>query len=143
MVGNRESILEYDRKYSMLFLLEYLERNLGGHGNGLVLIKNHKIVFFKKGVSYTVTEIYDELIKNDYDYALFHTRLASIGEINDNNCHPFVNSNTALAMNGTIVKFFSLASKKRISDTEFLFDKIKNTTLVEMLKELIRYLKNQ
>lgn len=141
MIGNKESILEYDKTYSMLYLLTYLEKSLGGHGNGLVLIKNHKIIFFKKGVEYTVSEIYDELIKKDYDYALFHTRLASIGDINDSNCHPFVNeeNDSALAMNGTIVKFFSFANKKKISDTEFLFERIKNLNLIEMLKELIKY----
>lgn len=58
----------------------------------------------------------------DYDWCLFHTRLASVGEKNDNNCHPFRRGDFVLAMNGT-EKSVSFVSKVRnITDTEAIID---------------------
>ena len=68
---------------------------------GFALLKNKKIIKIEKGVKLDVRDIAQILRKTDYDWALFHTRLASIGTISDENCHPFVRNNMLLAMNGT------------------------------------------
>ena len=57
---------------------------------GVALLKDNKIIKIEKGVKLDVRDIAQLLRKTDYDWALFHTRLASIGTISDENCHPFV-----------------------------------------------------
>ena len=68
---------------------------------GFALMKNKKLIKFEKGVNLDVREIAKILKNTDYDWALFHTRLASIGEKCDENCHPFKRGNMVMAMNGT------------------------------------------
>ena len=55
----------------------------------------------KKNTDLSIEEIAEDLRTTNYDYALFHTRLASVGSVCRSNVHPFVFSpDFALAMNG-------------------------------------------
>lgn len=98
--------------------LSWLEKDCGGHGNGLVLIKDNKIIFFKKGLKYSTDEIERKLRTTRYDWALFHTRIASFGEVSDDNCHPYVHGRKVLAMNGTESWFKGPAKMLNTTDTE-------------------------
>lgn len=126
LLGKKETILRYNEKYNILKLLDHLVNELGGHGNGLVLIKDRKIIYYRKGIRYYTDEVYKSMISKDYDYCIFHTRLASIGEISDENCHPFVYNNSCICMNGTMTEYNRYLIKDNITDTEYLFNKIKD-----------------
>ena len=129
LLGSYKGIKLYHKRYDITNLLSHLERELGGNGNGLVLIKDNIIKFYKKGVKYHVNEIGKTLIREEYDYAIFHTRLASIGEVIDSNCHPYVYENTCLSMSGTIIELAEEAINRNITDTEIIFESVKNLEL--------------
>ena len=84
---------------------------------GFALMKNKKLIKFEKGVNLDVREIAKILRNTDYDWALFHTRLASIGEKCDENCHPFKRGNMVMAMNGTERSVSFLSKINDITDT--------------------------
>lgn len=100
---NKEGVKLIDKEYGGLEnFLSFLILERGGNGCGLTLVKDSQIIYFKKGVDYSLEEIATTMRKFDYDYAHFHTRLATIGSITDSNCHPFVYSLSFEAcMNGT------------------------------------------
>ena len=91
---------------------------------GVALLKDNKIIKIEKGVKLDVRDIAQLLRKTDYDWALFHTRLASIGTISDENCHPFVRNNMLLAMNGTENSVSFLSKVTEITDTEAILETI-------------------
>lgn len=105
-------------------LLFDLEVSFGGHGNGLVLIKDKQLVTYKKGVDFSVEESANLMLTLDYDWAIWHTRLASAGKQNDANCHPFVHVDDdgnilVWAMNGTEMSTVKIAAMLGdITDTE-------------------------
>ena len=71
-----------------------------------------------KGVKLTNAEITDEIltqIKN-LKWIIYHTRLASVGNINDRNCHPFEDNGRVMAMNGTERRYNVV--NKNLTDTE-------------------------
>lgn len=129
LLMNKEGEKDIEQIYGLDKYLKYLEKQLGGHGNGFALLKNNKVIKLEKGVKLNVKDIANVLRKTDYDWALFHTRLASIGTICDKNCHPFKRKNIVLAMNGTekTVEFFSNAMK--ITDTEAILEIINKYNL--------------
>ncbi len=45
---------------------------------GFALLKNKQVIKFEKGVNLDVRDIARILRKTNYDWALFHTRLASV-----------------------------------------------------------------
>ena len=102
VVGNKKGYLLIDKEYGELeHFLGWLVFERGGSGNGILLMKDNKIIKFKKNIDLSIEEISNDLRTTDYDYALFHTRLASVGSVCRSNVHPFVFSpNFALAMNG-------------------------------------------
>lgn len=76
----------------------------------------------------------------DYDTLVFHTRIASCGEIDDERCHPFMYGGTggsnALAMNGTVYNLTEFANAMRLTDTEVvcrLLDKTKDVEEAERI----------
>ena len=87
-------------------------------GNGLILVKENKVIYVKKGVDYKTYQIANKLAKTDYDYALFHTRIRSVGKVSDNNCHPFRFGSTYVMMNGTESGYSGIADMLGITDTE-------------------------
>ncbi len=102
VVGNKKGYMAIDKEYGGLeHYLSWLVFERGGNGNGIVFVKDKRIVKFKKNIDLSIEEIADDLRKTDYDYALFHTRLASVGSVCRSNVHHFVFSpDFALAMNG-------------------------------------------
>lgn len=102
VVGNKKGYLSIDKNYGGLeHFLSWLVFERGGSGNGIIFIKDNKIIKFKKNTDLSIEEISNDLRLTDYDYALFHTRLATVGSVCRSNVHPFVFSpEFALAMNG-------------------------------------------
>lgn len=106
-------------------------------GIGFSLLKDGKIIKYEKGLNLDVRDIAKAIRKTDYDWAIFHTRYASIGEKSDKNCHPFKNGNMVLAMNGTETSVKFLSNIKEITDTEAILDIIKKYNLgITALKKL-------
>ncbi len=89
---------------------------------GFALMKGEKIIKFEKGVNLDVRDIAKVLMKTNYDWALFHTRLASVGTRCDKNCHPFKRGDTILAMNGTERTVGFLSETMDITDTEAILE---------------------
>ncbi len=103
VVGNKKGYMTIDKEYGGLeHYLSWLIFERGGSGNGIVFVKDKRIIKFKKDINLSVEEIAEDLRKIDYDYALFHTRLATVGSVCRSNVHHFVFSpQFAFAMNGS------------------------------------------
>jgi predicted glutamine amidotransferase len=125
---NNKGIRYVEEKYGLEKLFNYLERQLGGHGNGICFIYKDGSYFIRKGVELTNAEIAEEiLMKIDHlKWIIYHTRLASVGSINDRNCHPFNNEGRVMAMNGT-ERDYTVANKN-LTDTENILITTKNIT---------------
>lgn len=125
---NNKGIRYVEEKYGLEKLFNYLERQLGGHGNGVCFIYNDGSYFIRKGVNLTNEEIAEEVLMkvNHIKWIIYHTRLASIGNINDRNCHPFNNNGRVMAMNGTERNYTVVNSS--LTDTENILLTTKNIT---------------
>ena len=55
---NKEGEKQIDMQYGLDKYLKYLEKQLGGHGNGYALMKDGKVIKFEKGVNLDVRLIY-------------------------------------------------------------------------------------
>jgi len=115
---NKNGEREIERSYGLTNFLSYLEQSFGGHGNGVSLLRDGKVVCLQKGVNLTVKEISNIIRKKNYDWCIFHTRLASVGSKSDKNCHPFMIGTEVMAMNGTERTEKLLTKVKDITDTE-------------------------
>lgn len=111
-----------NKRYGLYKYLKYLEKSYGGHGNGYIAVKNKKIVSYSKGVKLDVKDIARQLRNIEYDWAIFHTRFASVGNKSDRNCHPFIKGINIMAMNGTEGSVSFLSDAKDITDTEAILD---------------------
>ena len=102
VLGNKKGYLLIDKDYGGLeHYLSLLIFERGGNGNGILFIKNNRIFKYNKNTNLSIEEIANDLRTINYDYALFHTRLATVGSVSRSNVHPFVFSpEFALAMNG-------------------------------------------
>ena len=111
-------IRHVEREYGLVNLFNYLERQLGGHGNGICFIYNDGSYYIKKGVELTNAEIVEDILMriDHLKWIIYHTRLASVGSINDSNCHPFEDNGRVIAMNGT-ERNYSVVNKN-LTDTE-------------------------
>ncbi len=78
LLMNKKGEREIERIYGLDKYLKYLERQLGGHGNGFALLKDNKLIKFEKGVNLDVRDIANSIRKTNYDWCLFHTRFASV-----------------------------------------------------------------
>ena len=115
---NKNGEKEIEKNYGLTEFLSYLERSFGGHGNGVSLLKDGKVICLQKGVNLSVKEISNIIKKKNYDWCIFHTRLASVGSKSDKNCHPFMIGTEVMAMNGTERTEKLLTKVKDITDTE-------------------------
>ena len=115
---NKEGIKYVEGWYGLENLFNYLERQLGGHGNGICFIYNDGSYYIKKGVNLSNAEIAEEVLMkiNHIKWIIYHTRLASVGNINDRNCHPFADNGRVMAMNGTERNYTVV--NKNLTDTE-------------------------
>lgn len=119
---NKQGEKEINKRYGLGNYLKFLEDRFGGHGNGVIAVKNKKIVLYSKGVKLDVRDIAKQLKSLQYDWAIFHTRFASVGSKSDRNCHPFVKGRYIIAMNGTEEAVSFLSDAKDITDTEAILD---------------------
>ena len=121
---NKEGEKEIENTYGLSKYFKYLENQLGGHGNGYSLMKNGKVIDYNKGINLDVRDIAKKMQNTDYDWAIFHTRWASVGSKSDKNCHPFRREDTVLAMNGTEPSVSFIADTTEMTDTESILDLI-------------------
>lgn len=100
---NNEGIRHIEEEYGLEYMFDYLERRLGGHGNGICLVYNDGSYEINKGVMLTNAEIAKDILTkiSRIKWIIYHTRLASVGSINNRNCHPFEDNGRVMAMNGT------------------------------------------
>lgn len=125
---NNAGIKYVEKEYGLENLFDYLEKQLGGHGNGICFIYNDGTYFIKKGVNLTNKEIARRVIA-DIDcikWIIYHTRLASVGSINNRNCHPFEDNGRVMAMNGTERDYTVV--NEYLTDTENILLSTKNIT---------------
>jgi predicted glutamine amidotransferase len=115
---NIEGIKHIEREYGLENLFNYLEKQLGGHGNGICYIYNDGSYYIEKGVDLTNHDIAEGVMSRmkHLKWIIYHTRLASVGNINNRNCHPFECNGNVLAMNGTERKYTVV--NKHLTDTE-------------------------
>lgn len=127
-MANNAGIKYIEENYGLEHLFDYLERQLGGHGNGICFIYNDGSYFIRKGVELSNAEIVEEIMMkiNHIKWIIYHTRLASVGSINDRNCHPFSNNGRVMAMNGT--ERNCAIVNKNLTDTENILLTTKNIT---------------
>lgn len=123
---NNEGIKHIEREYGLENLFNHLEKQLGGHGNGICFIYNDGSYYINKGVGLTNKEIAEEVLSKikHLKWIIYHTRLASIGVISDRNCHPFENNGRVMAMNGT--ERNCTVVNKNLTDTENILLSSKN-----------------
>lgn len=126
---NNEGIRHIEREYGLEKFFNYLERQLGGHGNGICFIYNDGSYYINKGVMLTNAEIAEDVLLKlrNLKWIIYHTRLASVGNINDRNCHPFNNNNRVMAMNGTERNY--TVANKNLTDTENILLTTKDITM--------------
>lgn len=125
---NNEGIRYIEEQYGLENLFNYLEKQLGGHGNGVCLIYNDGSYYIRKGVNLTNAEIVEEVLTKikHLKWIIYHTRLASVGSINDGNCHPFADNGRVVAMNGTERNY--MVVNKSLTDTENILLSTENIT---------------
>ena len=96
------------------------------------------IIETHKGVDLPVKDIAHTLVhcSKIYDVAIFHTRVASVSDVSDSNCHPYISGNDALAMNGTLYEFRDVARALKITDTEVAFNLVRGLSLEKTIAAL-------
>ncbi|AEG58987.1 class II glutamine amidotransferase [Desulforamulus ruminis] len=101
-------------------VFEFLEASMGGHGNGVAYVKKEK-VYIRKGLKFPVSKASKLAFNSCAEWFIFHTRWASMGEVSNQNCHPFQYGRIVAAMNGTEFGLRSLSrAMGEITDTEAL-----------------------
>lgn len=125
---NNEGIRHIEREYGLENLFNHLERQFGGHGNGICFIYNDGSYYINKGVGLTNSEIAEDVLLKlrHLKWIIYHTRLASVGSISDRNCHPFSNNGRVMAMNGTERNCTMV--NKNLTDTENILLTTNNIT---------------
>lgn len=138
LIGTSNAIRLYHRLHRFNTLLSHLERECGGHGNGMSLHRDGAIVEARKGVNLRTSKIAEVLLRSSktYDVAIFHTRTASVNVVSDSNCHPFIHGNDALAMNGTLSEFREVAQALGVTDTEVAFNLVHGLPLEKTIAVL-------
>lgn len=136
---NRADFRAYDKQYGILKLMNHLEKECGGHGNGYALIKDGKIIETRKGQGLTNEEIYGRISVLKWDYLVYHTRINSMGGRGDANCHPFVQDNDCLAMNGTEHSLRTMSDAFGRTDTECIFKNMAGLGLEQTTRALVEF----
>ena len=83
-------------------LFKELEKSMGGDGNGVGGFRKHEPLI-SKSLKTPVEEFAKAWSDFEWDCGfVFHTRRASVGNIDTTNCHPFIWGNTITVHNGHI-----------------------------------------
>lgn len=120
---NKKGFKNMEESFGVKLFFDFLEKAMGGQGNGYLFVKSGKIVGYDKGVKLSNEEIVNIANTTDFDWLLYHTRVVSKGNVCDEQCHPFVSpdNNLAIAMNGTESHFGEIGKLMGTSDTDALF----------------------
>jgi len=123
-------------------ILSHLEKEAGGDGNGLGGFVNGVASMIKD-----VTRITDsfalDMLRSEWDTGvLFHTRRASVGQVNNDNCHPFVWNNSITIHNGHIdgsglMKLMMLENIEKYANDGWTFERLSNVTDSEIMAYFI------
>ena len=126
---NVKSLAEY---------LKQIEKNGGGHGNGIGYKIRGKYVI-RKGVKFSMDKIANFIKANQEMLrygVLIHSRLASTSKVSDNRCHPILSPNKRYAIihNGTLSNHYIINTLLKIIGYHGLNDHDTKTlaTLIEM-----------
>jgi len=104
---------------------------MGGDGNGIGgFIGGHPLV--SKSTKATADKFVSDMQWDNNRY-IFHTRRASVGSIDDDNCHPFIWGNTITMHNGHIdgagvLKLMMLENLDQYEDDGWTLEKLSNST---------------
>ena len=133
LLNNKGIRLAEEKLGGIKMLFDELEESFGGHGNGVAIYRKDGTVDIKKGAKLTNKEIAKMVLKdlNSVEYVIYHTRLASVAKISDENCHPFECNGKVMVMNGTERAF---NFNNGLTDTENLL--VSLATVDDMKKAL-------
>ncbi len=98
-----ERLSEFPNCNDLASFLRGLEIRDGGNGNGVVLFGDGSVLHYERGVDMQPERAAAILEGRDYEWAVFHSREASVGSVHDENCHPFViegKHHLVMAVNG-------------------------------------------
>lgn len=122
-IMNKSGFDMLEKKIGALKYFDFLEKQCGGHGNGLAISNGKRVILMKKGLEYTNKMIVDDILKmKNFKYIIYHTRVSSAGKISTPNCHPFLKNHMCLCMNGTETSFAMLGRAIDKTDTELILD---------------------
>lgn len=139
IITNRTDFLSYDKQYGIPKLFAHLEKQCGGHGNGYALIRGGHIIETRKGQHLSNEEIYKNIVNKRWDYLVWHTRINSMGGESDANCHPFVQDEDCLAMNGTEYTLRTASQAFSRTDTEIIFKNLVGMGVHSVATSLIEF----
>lgn len=140
LLASKDAVIRYERKYGFLSLLDYLENQMGGDGNGIALTRNTEVYRLLKGQKLTNKRIATIALEEEYDWLVYHTRIQTFGSVRSENCHPFVNDRGwVLAMNGSEYQFGDMGEIVDKTDSEMIFylvSQFKTDDAIDMLSSL-------
>lgn len=125
----------------LIELFKSLEKSAGGDGNGIGGFVDGE-PFISKSIVRPVEEFAADLVNMKWDNGfLFHTRRASIGSIDDMNCHPYIWGNTITIHNGHIdgagvLKLMMLENFDKYKE-DWTVEKLSKTTDSDILSYFI------
>jgi hypothetical protein len=115
-------------------LFEFLELSFGGSGNGVGFFQDGKPII-KKGINIPTAELANYLIEIKQP-SIYHTRLASMGSVSTENCHPFSYNGVLTAHNGHWIDAREMA-KMLVHAGKFQQSHLKDMTDSEVIACLV------
>lgn len=120
LMANKAALATLSDEVLVEWLLS-LEESFGGHGNGLGILTDKKLVIVTKGLSLTAEDSVKLIRANDdAEWVIWHTRLSSCMTVDDKYCHPFQYGNLTLAHNGHNAEWAKAGIPYSYSDTQAL-----------------------
>ncbi len=124
-------------------ILKHLEEEAGGDGNGIGGFIEGKASLAKDTINST-SVFAQAMIDENWDTGvLYHTRRASVGEVNNNNCHPFVWDNSITIHNGHVdgsglMKLMMLENIEKYAADGWTMDRLSHATDSEIMAYFIK-----
>jgi len=126
----------------LIKLLKHLEKEAGGDGNGIGGFLNGEAGTYKN-ITHPVAFFASKMFETKWDNGvLFHTRRASVGQVNDDNCHPFIWNNEITIHNGHIegsglLKLMMLENIDKYAKDGWTFERLSDSTDSEIMAYFI------
>lgn len=120
-----------DTRNSIIKGLAIAMEHRGGHSTGVAGIDSKWYSLKKEALpaqEFIETPKFNGVLKYNHNIIIGHTRLATIGEVNDKNAHPFKFGNIIGAHNGHVSNYYDISKDIEV-DSEaifYLLDKYKN-----------------